>query len=58
MIQKLKESSSIEKGEEEQERNKFFWIIYDFKYLMKKNTIEAMLKNRVVEELIDHFRKI
>lgn len=55
-MKKLKEYSSGEKGIES--RRMFFWIINDFKYLMKKDAIKSMLKNHVVEEFIDHFQTL
>ena len=57
-MKKLKEYSATKQGDDNSARRAFFWIINDFKFLMKKATIEAMLKSQVVEELIDHFQTI
>ena len=57
-MKKLKEYSAAKKDESINFRRAFFWVINDFKYLMKIDTIKAMLGTQVVEELIDHFQTI
>lgn len=57
-MKKIKEYSAKGRDDDINARRMFFWIISDFKYLMKKDTIKSMLKNQVVEEFIDHFQTI
>lgn len=41
-----------------QMRKQFYWVVADFKYMFKEESVEFLLKNGGFEEIVSHYYKL